>query len=298
MFAATVIQYSLPAAVSGSASAITSRTTTLNTRCRSATVATQVIRPEACRAAKAPPSAARKDRKTAPEYGFAAPPVPPLVSVAATTNSISTYTTTSTTRSTHGPNRHVQTGRGSIPPARAPSSTSTPASSVTTAPKATDPSATVIAPRPPPSTVMKRPLTTAIPMMPQASPRRSRPRAGTGARVSTSAAMPNSSSCNRKPVTPKGATKYCNVALSGYGPLLSTNVAHGSSVPISVRRPPATRSAVACGPRAAMRRAIRPGGGPAGRGAGGAPAGLVVVVMPAPSPTRRRSPAAGTPAPR
>ena len=28
-----------------------------------------------------------------------------------------------------------------------------------------------------------------------------------------------------------------------------------------------------------MRRAIRPGGGPAGRGAGGAPAGLVVVVM-------------------
>ena len=154
MFAATVIQYSLPAAVSGSASAITSMTTTLNTRCRSETVATQVIRPEACRAAKAPPSAARKDRKTAPEYGFAAPPVPPLVSVAATTNSSSTYTTTSTTRSTHGPNRHVQTGRGSTRPARAPISTSTPASSVTTAPKATEPSATVIAPRPPPSTAM------------------------------------------------------------------------------------------------------------------------------------------------
>ena len=52
--------------------------------------------------------------------------------------------------------------------------------------------------------------------------------------------MPNSSRCNRKPVTPKGATKYCSVALSGYGPLLSTNVAHGSSAPISVSRPPAT----------------------------------------------------------
>src|SRR5690242_18794188 len=150
MFAATVIQYSVPAEVSGSASATTSSVNALKTWCRSATVPTQVIRPEACRAAKTPPSAARKDRKTAPAYGFAAPPVPPLVSVAATTNNSSTYTTTSMARSTHGPNRHVQTGRASTPPARAPSSTSTPASNVTTAPDATDPSATVIAPRPPP----------------------------------------------------------------------------------------------------------------------------------------------------
>ena len=67
MLAATVIQYSVPAWVSGSSSAQASSTTTLNTRCRSDSAATQPSRPEACSAPSRPPTAPRKDTNTAPE---------------------------------------------------------------------------------------------------------------------------------------------------------------------------------------------------------------------------------------
>ena len=66
MLAATVIQYSVPAAVSGSPSAMASSTTTLNMRCRSETVEIQPSRPDADSAANAPPSAPRRERNTAP----------------------------------------------------------------------------------------------------------------------------------------------------------------------------------------------------------------------------------------
>src|ERR671914_2714022 len=115
MFAATVIQYSVPAPVNGSASAHSSSTPMLNRRWRSDSAATHDDSPDACSAAIPAAAAARNDRNTAPAYTLAAPPCPPLVSSADTSISSRTNTPSSTSRSHHGLNRHRHPGAAASP---------------------------------------------------------------------------------------------------------------------------------------------------------------------------------------
>jgi hypothetical protein len=124
-------------------------------------------------------------------------------------------------------NRQFQVGTGSSAGAVAPTMSRTPPIRATIEPNATEPSAAVIAPSPPPSTVIQRPLMRLTIATPQPAARRMRPFAGTGASATTIAAMPNSSRCSRYSTTPNGTVKNSSVACAGYGPSFSTKVAHG-----------------------------------------------------------------------
>ena len=95
MFAATVIQYSLPASVNGSSSAHAASRITLNTRCCSDSTESQRTKPTPLSAPSMPPANPRNDRKIAPAYGMGAP-TPPVVSIAATANSTAANDTSST----------------------------------------------------------------------------------------------------------------------------------------------------------------------------------------------------------